>query len=54
MLSKEKLRKKFIKLRKQKYFNIEDSVFKPLLKLITNTKRKKYHFIIPLTMNLAL
>ena len=47
MLSKEKLRKKFIKLRKQKYFNIEDSVFKPLLKLITNTKRKKISFYYP-------
>ena len=47
MFSKEKLRKKFIKLRRLKYFSVENKVFKPLLNLIIKTKRKKISFYYP-------
>ena len=39
MLSKEKLRKKFILLRKKKYFIVKQDFFKPLLKLIKAKKK---------------
>ena len=47
MFSKEKLRKKFIKLRRLKYFSVENKAFKPLLNLIIKTKRKKISFYYP-------
>ena len=40
MIFKEKIRKKFLLLRKKKYFIINYSFFKPLLKII-NSKNKK-------------
>ena len=40
MIFKEKIRKKFILLRKKKYFTVNHSFFKPLLKII-NSKNKK-------------
>ena len=40
MLSKEKVRRKFILLRKKKYFPVEKNFFKPLIKLINRQKKK--------------
>ena len=41
MQNKERLRKKYFSLRKKKYFDINPSFFKPLLKLIKNKYLKK-------------
>ena len=40
MIFKEKIRKKFLLLRKKKYFTINHNFFNPLLKII-NSKNKK-------------
>ena len=40
MIFKEKIREKFLLLRKKKYFTVNHSFFKPLLKII-NSKNKK-------------
>ena len=42
MAVKEKLRKKFLKIRKRKYFEIKPSFFNPLISLVKKKlKRKK-------------
>ncbi len=53
MLSKEKLRKKFIALRKKNYFDSEEIFFKPLINLILKKKEAKYHSTIHQTLNLV-
>ena len=47
MLSKEKLRKKFIALRKKNYFDSEEIFFKPLINLILKKKRSKISLYYP-------
>ena len=40
MLSKEKLRRRFLIIRRKKYFSPNSSFFKPLIRLINKSKRK--------------
>ncbi len=47
MLSKEKLRKKFIKLRKKKYFDSKFKFFRPLINLIIKRKVKRISLYYP-------
>ena len=47
MLSKEKVRRKFILLRKKKYFSVEKNFFKPLIKLINRQKKKNLSLYYP-------
>ena len=47
MLSKEKVRRKFILLRKKKYFPVEKNFFKPLIKLINRQKKKNLSLYYP-------
>ena len=47
MLSKEKVRRKFILLRKKKYFSVEKNFFKPLIKLINILKKKNISLYYP-------
>ena len=47
MLSKEKLRKKYINIRKEKYFKTEDKYLKPLINFITKNKIKKIAIYYP-------
>ena len=47
MLSKDKLRKKFIFLRKKKYFSIKKKFFHPLKKIINFKKRLKISLYYP-------
>ena len=47
MSSKEKVRKKFILLRKKKYFSSKPNFFKPLIKLINKKKKKKISLYYP-------
>ena len=41
MLSKNQIRKKYSNLRKNKYFEISDKYYKPIIKLINNFSKKK-------------
>ena len=41
MFSKEKLRKKYINIRKKRYFDTKDISFKPLIKFISIKQIKK-------------
>ena len=41
MQQKAKLRKKYLKIRKEKYFDINKNFFSPLLKLIRKKIKKK-------------
>ena len=47
MASKEKLRKKFVLLRKKKYFSVEKKFFKPLIELISKKNKKKISLYYP-------
>ena len=47
MLSKKILRKKFLLLRKKKYFKVNKSFYKPLIKLIKNKKKTKISLYYP-------
>mgnify|MGYP001414264863 CR=1 FL=1 len=47
MLSKEKLRKKFIFLRKKKHFFVKRDFFRPLLKIIKNKKKRNISLYYP-------
>ena len=47
MFSKEKLRKKYINIRKKKYFETRDKLFKPLLNLILRKKINKISLYYP-------
>ncbi len=47
MFSKEKVRKKFILIRKNKYFSSKKIFFKPLINLINKKKRKKIALYYP-------
>ncbi len=47
MFSKEKLRKKYINIRKKKYFETRDKFFKPLLNLILRKKINKISLYYP-------
>ena len=47
MLSKKILRKKFLLLRKKKYFRVNKSFYKPLIKLIKNKKKTKISLYYP-------
>ena len=47
MIFKEKIRKKFLLLRKKKYFTINRSFFKPLLKIINSKNRKNISLYYP-------
>ena len=47
MLSKEKLRKKYILLRRKKYFVVKNNFFQPLLKIIKNNKKKNISIYYP-------
>ena len=47
MFSKEKLRKKYINIRKQKYFLTEDKLFRPLISLIIKKKISKISLYYP-------
>ena len=40
MYNKEKLREKYIKIRKKNYFEINDNFFKPILSFLKNSKKK--------------
>ena len=54
MISKNKLRQKFLSLRKKRYFDIRSNFFDPLLLFIKKKYKKKkkffYQFIIPLIL----
>ena len=41
MLSKDKLRKKFLKIRKLKYFEVTKNYFNPLNKVLNSFSQKK-------------
>ena len=41
MTNKEKLRKKYLKLRKKKYFDISEKYFKPLIGLLNKKFKNK-------------
>ena len=47
MSSKEKLRKKFIFLRKKKYFFVKKSFFKPLLRMLKVKKKRNISLYYP-------
>ena len=47
MPSKDRVRKKFLLIRKKKYFLFKDNFFKPLIKLIKNKKKKKISLYYP-------
>ena len=47
MLSKEEVRKKFILLRKKKYFQVNNVFFKPLVNLINKSKKKNISLYYP-------
>jgi len=47
MIFKEKIRKKFLLLRKEKYFTINRSFFKPLLKIINGKNKKNISLYYP-------
>jgi len=47
MLSKEKVRKKFLLIRKNKYFPVEKSFFKPLIQLINKEKKRNLSLYYP-------
>ena len=47
MFSKEKLRKKYINIRKKKYFDTKDISFKPLIKFISIKQIKKISLYYP-------
>ena len=47
MLSKEKIRKKYINIRKKKYFSTKDKCFKPLLNFIARKQIKKISIYYP-------
>ena len=47
MLSKEKIRKKYINIRKKKYFRTKDKCFKPLLNFIARKQIKKISLYYP-------
>ena len=47
MLSKQKIRKKFISIRRKKYFSVSKSFFKPLIKLIYKENKKKISLYYP-------
>ena len=47
MLSKEKLRKKFIFLRKKKYFSVKKDFFKPLLRILKIKKERNISLYYP-------
>tara|TARA_B100000959_G_C14560600_1_gene451545 strand:- start:38 stop:583 length:546 start_codon:yes stop_codon:yes gene_type:complete len=47
MFSKEKVRKKFLLLRKKRYFSVEHSFFKPLIKIIDKEKKRKISLYYP-------
>ena len=47
MHSKEKLRKKFLLLRKKKYFSVKKKFYKPLIKLINSNKKKTISIYFP-------
>ena len=40
MHNKEKLREKYIKIRKKNYFEVNDNFFKPILSFLKNSKKK--------------
>ena len=47
MLSKEQIRKKYINIRKKKYFDTKDISLKPLIKLISTKQIKKISLYYP-------
>ena len=47
MLSKEKIRKKYINIRKKKYFRTKDKCFRPLLSFIARKQIKKISIYYP-------
>ena len=48
MISKNKLRQKFLSLRKKRYFDIRSNFFDPLLLFIKKKYKKKKNFFINL------
>ena len=48
MSIKDNGRKKFLLLRKSKYFIFDDDIFKPLINLIKLKKKGKFHYTIHL------
>ena len=57
MLSKDKLRKKFLKIRKLKYFEVTKNYFNPLNKVLNSFSQKKkftYQFTTRQIMKLTL
>ena len=54
METKNKLRKKFLKLRKKKYFHVDSNKFTQLISYIKKkfTKKKKYSFTFVLSSKL--
>jgi len=47
MFLKEKVRKKFLSLRKKRYFAVEQNFFKPLIKIINKEKKRKISLYYP-------
>ena len=45
MLDKKQLRKKYYEVRKKRYFKINDSFFKPLIRLLSNLFKKKLLYL---------
>ena len=47
MSAKDKVRKKYLKIRKKKYFSVKQSFFKPLLNLIRKTRKRRISLYYP-------
>ena len=47
MFSKQKVRNKFLLLRKKKYFDVNDNFFKPLIRIINREKKRKISLYYP-------
>ena len=47
MFSKQKVRNKFLLLRKKKYFDVNDNFFKPLIRIINSEKKRKISLYYP-------
>ena len=51
MLSKEKLRKKFLLIRKNRYFEIDKNFFNPFIRVINPKLKKKKLFYHPIFLH---
>ena len=47
MFSNQKVRNKFLLLRKRKYFDVNDNFFKPLIRIINSEKKRKISLYYP-------